>query len=437
MAIIGIDFGSSFSTVSWINPLSNKPEAVKFNGDGSVKMPSLIFFTQDGFHYGFQAAEYFDEISVLPQEQRMEYLPNFIPGLKRRLLNESDTEWFFGKPYSHRQLLQLFLEHIIEQAKQHCGIDYHIDRVVISHPVDFPKVSLLRDALSALGFNDVQTEFEPVSAVKGYGLDHEIRDNDGILVFDFGGGTIDVAFVQKRFGDLIVVTEPRGNSNCGGQDIDLAIYENLRKQLKNEFSIDISPNGGINQVLLSACRRLKEKFSGGYDSYETNVLLPIHGRLQTYKYRLNRDSFNSIIYPIVSKAINVADLVIREVKEKGIEISKILLIGGSSQLTLIRERLASLVGLETTIETCGEKDIVVALGNIADQIDSFYISPHNQEEEVLWAYPTEEPLNEKRAISCIKCGSRNCFHFVSRIGYHCLDCGWEGSNVILTYNNLL
>ena len=163
----------------------------------------------------------------------------------------------------------------------------------------------------------------------------------------------------------------------------------------------------------------------------------MHGRLQTYKYRLNRDSFNSIIYPIVSKAINVADLVIREVKEKGIEISKILLIGGSSQLTLIRERLASLVGLETTIETCGEKDIVVALGNIADQIDSFYISPHNQEEEVLWAYPTEEPLNEKRAISCIKCGSRNCFHFVSRIGYHCLDCGWEGSNVILTYNNLL
>lgn len=437
MASIGIDFGSSYSTVSWINPHSGKPEAVKFNGDGSVKMPSIIFASQDGFHYGFQAQDYLDEISVLPFSKRMEYLPNFIPSLKR-ILNPNEQEWFYGKTYTHNELLLSFLRHLISQAQLHCGNQYEIDEVIISHPVDFSKskIELLKSTLKQLGYSKVNTQFEPVSAVKGYGLEHDILDKEGVLVFDFGGGTIDVAFIQKRFGKLVVATEPKGNSHCGGQDVDLALYENLRKIIKSERGYDISSNGSIDQIALSSCRKLKEKFSGENDAYETVILLPINGRLDSYKYRLSRESFNSLILPILSDAIDIADNVIKDVKNKGLHITRTLLIGGSSQLSLIRELLPAHLDSDTELETCGEKDIVVALGNIADSFLGESVEKSSKQQltikpKVQCKYPSKAPLDYNRSIKCLKCNSLHCYHFAEKPGYHCEDCGWEGANVII------
>lgn len=441
MSAIGIDFGSSFSTVSWINPNSGKTEIVKFNGDGSVKLPSMVFASDEGFQYGFQTASYFDEISMLPVQQRMEFLPNFIPSLKR-ILVPGGIEFFYGKQYSHLEILRNFLEHVIEQTKYHCGTQYTIDKVTISHPVDFPssKIQMLKDALASIGNFNIDTQYEPISAVYGYNLGHKIEDETGILVFDFGGGTIDVSYVQKRNGNLMVVTEPKGNSGCGGQDIDFALYENLRKILKSEMKIDITQSGVVDQVILSACRRLKEKFSGNLDAYETMILLQVDGQICNYRYKLNRKAFNCIIMPVVSTAIGVADIVIADIIRRRLPIDKVLLIGGSSQLTIIRELLQNKIGPQATIETCGEKDIVVALGNIACAIpDDVPIesepdgnlgkSPDD------YPYPSEDSLDYERAIRCKnpQCGSERCYHFANKRGYHCVDCGWEGANVTVVY----
>ena len=446
MSVIGIDFGSSFSTVTWINPHSGKPEAVKFNGDGSVKFPSIIFSTEEGFHYGFQAASYYDEISLLPQQQRIEYLPNFIPSLKR-IMDPNGLEFFFNRRYTHNQLLTSFLQNLISQAQSHCGTDYLIDNIVISHPVDFAqnKIRMIKDSLFSLGYHQVDTQYEPVSAVYGYSIDHEICEGEGILVFDFGGGTIDVAFIQRQNGELVVVTEPKGDGRCGGQDIDFALYNNLRNTLISEQNYDITNNGIIDQVVLNACRRLKEKFSGNYDVYETMILLQIDGHICNYKYRLSRDSFNDIISPIVASAIDVAGSVISDVNDRELSIDKILLIGGSSQLTIIRDMLLTKLGHGTTIETCGEKDIVVALGNIASheiiQISEELTPDDNNTSNYL--YPSEEPLNYDRAICCKNCGKERCYHFAQgakveekkKTWYHCVDCGWEGPNVVVRYKS--
>lgn len=71
--------------------------------------------------------------------------------------------------------------------------------MVISHPVDCEEstVQMLRQTLSASGFKEVKTRFEPIAAVMGYGIDHDIPEGQGILVFDFGGGTIDVAYAKN------------------------------------------------------------------------------------------------------------------------------------------------------------------------------------------------------------------------------------------------
>ena len=434
MANLGVDFGSSFTTVSWINPLNGKPEAVKFNGDGSVKLPSAILSSNFGLVFGFQAQGYLEDVYKLPIENRLEFLSCFIPSLKR-ILNAAMTETLGNKDYSHEELLTLFFKHMLEMASAHCGHNTHFDSVTFSHPVEFEesKIEIIRKAFNNCGLSIKEVKYEPLAAVEGYSLEHAIQENDGILVFDFGGGTIDVAYVQKRFSTLKVVCEPRGSSTCGGQDLDYLIYEDLRKKVLKQYSFDISQAGFVDYSILNNCRRLKEYFSGPNDFYETQVALVVNGQFVHYKYGLNRDSFNNIIGGKVQEAINIAKQVIDDVHSHKQEINKILLIGGSSQLTLIKELFASLLP-NACIETCGEKDIAVALGNNYVESIAKAEPPTNSgenEEEI----ETDIPLNMSKSINCPRCDSDKCYKMIGKIGYHCTECEWEGPNVKLTFNN--
>lgn len=435
MALLGIDFGSSFTTVSWINPRNGKPEVVKFNGDGSVKYPSVIMGTESGLILGYQALSYLEEVNKLSYTNRYELLSNFIPSIKR-ILDEHAIEFIGNKKYSHLDLLTSLFKNIRLLANAHCGNDIVFDSVTFSHPVEFShsNVRLMEQALKNAGFSNIKKEIEPISAVRGYSIEHQIFDGEGILVFDFGGGTVDVAYVQKCGEQLKTLCAPKGNSMCGGQDFDLLIYEDLRKCILQEFNMDITSNNCIDYSMLNSCRRLKEHFSGPNNSYDTSIVFVNNNKIQTFKYKLSREAFNNIIYSKVNDAISVAKSVIKDVEEHHYKINKILLIGGSSQLTLVRELLSSLL-CECIIDTCGEKDIAVALGNIYSDIDNL----RDVTEEKVNINKTEnhplfnEPLRYDKSIECKneKCKSKHCYKLAKRVGYHCLDCGWEGVNVTI------
>lgn len=130
--------------------------------------------------------------------------------------------------------------------------------------------------------------------------------------------------------------------------------------------MDISKGNIVDLGMLNSCRRLKEHFSDSNDVHETSIVFVKDGRIITYTYKLNRDSLNNIISKKIAHAINVAKAVIKQTEAKQLKIDKVLLIGGCSQLTLVRQMLFEVLP-ETTIDTCGEKDIAVALGNVADE----------------------------------------------------------------------
>lgn len=367
MSKLGIDFGSSYTTISWINPLNGKPEAVKFNGDGSVKCPSVILGQPHGLMFGYSASLYLEEVNKLPTNERFEILSNFIPSIKR-ILNPNSLEYLSGKRYSHMELLSGFFKHLRKIIREHCGATYDFDDVTFSHPVRYEqnKIELIRDSLLEAGFNVTNQKFEPISAIEGYSLDHQINEGDCFMVFDFGGGTIDVAVVQKKFGELHTVCEPQGNCACGGNDIDYILYENLRKIINKEYSFDISNEGIVDMGILYSCRRLKEYFSDSLDYHDTSILLVNRGKIVNFKYKLSRQSFNNLISPKIDEAISVAELAVQDAQSKGYFINKILLIGGSSKITLVYDYLQTLCP-KSIVETCGDKDIVVALGNVIDE----------------------------------------------------------------------
>lgn len=383
MAILGIDYGSSYTTVSWINPRHGKPEAVKFNGDGSVKYPSVILGYDNGLVSGYQALNYLEEVDKLPSEERLEMLANFIPSLKR-ILNPNGIEFIGDKEYTHKELLEFFFKQIKQLANADCGNEVDFDSVVISHPVECEEatIQMLKQTLVASGFKNVKMMLEPIAAVMGYGIGHDIHEGQGILVFDFGGGTIDVAYAKKHLDSYRILCEPKGDKTCGGQDIDMLLYEDLRKKVLAKYDMDISKGNMVDLGMLNSCRRLKEHFSDSNDVHETSIVFVKEGRIITYKYKLNRESFNNIISQKVADAINVAKAVIKQTEAKQLKIDKVLLIGGSSQLTLVRKMLTDVLP-NATIDTCGEKDIAVALGNIVGEqiiIDSQPVQKESEEE---------------------------------------------------------
>lgn len=468
MAVIGIDFGSSYSSASWINPKSGKAEPIVFR-DSDVKLPSVMLYNKGGFICGYQAASFLEEAYKLPPIERFEIMQNFVPCLKSSMAPNA-TEFFGDNDYNYTELLTIYFEYLIRLAQQHCGADYKITNVVFSHPVEFEesKIRMMRSAFEELGLKVDKVQYEPVSAIFGHSLNHIINEEEGLLVFDFGGGTIDVAFVRKSGGKLFLSAKPRGDSNCGGNDLNYLIYEHFRSLIKKQYGYDITRQGSVDFAILNICKKLKEAFSGKNDIYEMPGMVVINGKLQPYKFTLSREAFYNIIYAKVYDAVNVALTEGKEVAANGYHIDRVLLIGGSSRLTLVSELLAKEFP-DAKIETCGEKDIAVALGNIADnvkqelpyeiregiKIEKKHISikcPECGSEDCLKLYNRKDyhcfkckndvklpyiirdgiKIKEKQ-ISCPQCGSNDCFKLYEKKGYHCFGCSWEGPNVKVLY----
>ncbi len=371
MAVIGIDFGSSYSSASWINPKSGKAEPVVFR-DNDVKLPSTMLFNNGGFLCGYQAESYLAEVNKLPPEYRLTMMQDFVPCLKGAL-SATKKEFFGDKEYSYTDLLATYFKYMVGLARQHCGSDYEITDVVFSHPVAFSeaKVAMMREAFERIGLKADHCRLEPVAAILGHTRRHEVKEGEGLLVFDFGGGTIDVAFVRKAGGKLRVSAKPRGDSHCGGNDLDYLVYEHFRNKIKQEFGgYDITRQGAVDFAILNICRKLKECFSGENDTYSIPGMIVVDGKMNFYNFTLSREAFGNIIYAKVADAVNMAKMVAKDAKENGYGVDRVLLIGGSSRLTLVSQLLAEAFP-NAKLETGGERDIVVALGNIVDeQVDN-------------------------------------------------------------------
>ncbi len=381
MAVIGIDFGSSYSSASWINPKSGKAEPVVFR-DNDVKLPSTMLFNNGGFLCGYQAESYLAEVNKLPPEYRLTMMQDFVPCLKGAL-SATKKEFFGDKEYSYTDLLATYFKYMVGLARQHCGSDYEITDVVFSHPVAFSeaKVAMMREAFERIGLKADHCRLEPVAAILGHTRRHEVKEGEGLLVFDFGGGTIDVAFVRKAGGKLRVSAKPRGDSHCGGNDLDYLVYEHFRNKIKQEFGgYDITRQGAVDFAILNICRKLKECFSGENDTYSIPGMIVVDGKMNFYNFTLSREAFGNIIYAKVADAVNMAKMVAKDAKENGYGVDRVLLIGGSSRLTLVSQLLAEAFP-NAKLETGGERDIVVALGNIVDeQVEADVASPEKPDD---------------------------------------------------------
>ena len=362
-SVIGVDFGTSFSSASRLNPTTNTPEIITFIDNGSVQIPSIAYINDNGsIDIGVMPMQQLNRLSYYDPTTKQKIQSHTLCEVKR--LMKPDGE-FLG--HSHIDIIAAILSKIKQQCEASSRFTKPIKGIVLTHPVEFEdwQIDMLREAIQKAGFNRYKFVKEPEAAalyaIKSGILDQKAR---GVLVYDFGGGTFDVAYLYKEAdGTLSRKVAARGDAHCGGGDIDRLLYGDWDKFVKENYNRSLSPNKRIMDLeFLRECEQQKKMLSQ-LQSMPCSELLPsIDGSFVYAQRTITRQQLNNLMEPIIDKTIDKTRLIIDEVKAQKLPLDSIILIGGSSRIPLVMEKLKALVGPDVEIRSTGLVDVAVALG---------------------------------------------------------------------------
>lgn len=378
MATIGFDFGSLYCTVCWYNLKSSQIEPIKMTaGDGTVKFPTLVVGTKTGIKNGKEALSIMDLSSSFSSEEQMKIVASSISAFRQKMQVDGE-ELFYGKVYSHKDILKSILNNIKTQAQSFIGGE-PIDSVVWSYPLemDDARKQMMQQVWNELGCHTIDKVEEPIAAVYGYSINHKIEEGMGVLVFDFGGTSIDVAYVSNELGKYKIIFPPEGNNSCGGQDLDSLLYKYFLKQIAQKCSFNTSQMEFIiNASILNACQSLKQQICKTMQSQKLTRTIVLDNTTIDYTFELSYEKFVELTETKIEEAIQFAEKLIFKIKNSNRRLDKVLLIGGSSQIPFVRNRLSEMAGCDVT--TCGKDDITISSGCIKYALEKGYIRATKQ-----------------------------------------------------------
>ena len=255
-----------------------------------------------------------------------------------------------GTPYGVEALTAHVIKWVLALAAEREG--GHPDRLFLTHPATWGayKLDLLGQAARLADSPPFEFLSEPEAAAMRYAQEGRVNPGDVVAVFDFGGGTLDVALVRCVVPDRFeLVGQPEGMERLGGIDFDQAVFAHVNDSVDGMLT-EIDPDDLQARSALARlrtdCRLAKEALSSDTDAV-IPVLLP---NLQT-EIRITRSEFESMIRPRITEAIETLTRCIRNAGLQTADISGVLLIGGTSRIPLIREMIHAETGLPVTLDS--------------------------------------------------------------------------------------
>lgn len=347
MARIGIDFGTSYSTMSWVNPRSNHSEPIRING--KEKIPTMLYYPIDSDTplVGEEAYAIYEQCrQTRNQDEIDEYLSGIFSGLKRKMNKDEVIYLPSGKTVHYVDLIADFLKYLKTEAETNCFEGEIVTDVCITYPVAHEeyKKDIMREAAQKAGFSTVKLLMEPVAAAMGYQNTFEYK-NHSILVYDFGGGTFDLAFVKfDSKGDYITLP-PLGNPNCGGEDIDAIVYEEWDKHVKASTGEHICHLEGMRDEAFfrTDCMRQKEFLCKYFGKQSKDYALRSFIGGDFRNMNMSKEQWSLLISPIIDKTISLTRQMLNSIKAENLSIDKTILIGGSSRIPQVTEELTKIL----------------------------------------------------------------------------------------------
>lgn len=326
--IIGIDLGTTNSCVA---VYEGGERVIIPNAQGGRTTPSVVAFTKDGERLIGETAK--RQAAVNPDRT--------ISSIKRDMGTERRIS-IDGKQYSPQEISAMILRQLKSDAETYLGEP--VTEAVITVPAYFTDAQrqATKDAGTIAGLHVQRIINEPTSAALAYGIDKEQAQK--ILVYDLGGGTFDVSVLDINDG-VIEVLATAGNNRLGGDDFDKCVCEYILSEFKKAEGIDLSRDSAAMQRVREAAEKAKKELSSALSA---DIMLPYiavkRGEPKHLQMTLTRAKFNELTNHLVQATL---DPVYQAVADSGLnlpDISKVLMVGGSSRIPAVNEAVQKLTG---------------------------------------------------------------------------------------------
>lgn len=326
--IIGIDLGTTNSCVA---VYEGGERVIIPNAQGGRTTPSVVAFTKDGERLIGETAK--RQAAVNPDRT--------ISSIKRDIGTERRIS-IDGKQYSPQEISAMILRQLKSDAETYLGEP--VTEAVITVPAYFTDAQrqATKDAGTIAGLHVQRIINEPTSAALAYGIDKEQAQK--ILVYDLGGGTFDVSVLDINDG-VIEVLATAGNNRLGGDDFDKCVCEYILSEFKKAEGIDLSRDSAAMQRVREAAEKAKKELSSALSA---EIMLPYiavkRGEPKHLQMTLTRAKFNELTNHLVQATL---DPVYQAVADSGLnlpDISKVLMVGGSSRIPAVNEAVQKLTG---------------------------------------------------------------------------------------------
>ena len=328
--IIGIDLGTTNSCVSVME--GGKPTVIA-NTEGARTTPSIVAFTKTGERLVGEPAK----------RQAVTNAEKTISSIKRHMGSDYKVT-IDEKRYSPQEISAMILQKMKADAENYLG--EKVTEAVITVPAYFNDAQrqATKDAGKIAGLDVKRIINEPTAAALAYGLDNEKEQK--IMVYDLGGGTFDVSIIEIGDG-VIEVLATAGDNRLGGDDFDQKVTDWMLAEFKKMNGVDLSNDKMALQRLKEAAEKAKKELSS---ATTTNINLPFismnsDGPLH-FDMNLTRAKFDELTHDLVERTANPVQAALRDAGVSPSELGKVLLVGGSTRIPAVQDKVKQLTGHE-------------------------------------------------------------------------------------------
>ncbi|HKT35726.1 MAG TPA: molecular chaperone DnaK [Nitrospira sp.] len=358
--IVGIDLGTTNSLVAYMK--DGVPTVIPGRG-GRTMVPSVVAMTDNGLIVGDPAKEHltrnpartvysvkrFMGKGLADVQSELAYFPYSLTeqgGVIRIKLGE--------KAYSPPQISAMILKELKQRAESHLGES--IVKAVITVPAYFndSQRQATKDAGMIAGLEVVRIINEPTAASLAYGLQEKTQGT--IAVYDLGGGTFDISILKLKDG-IFEVLATNGDTHLGGDDIDRRLADLFLQEIRSAFSIDPLSHPDHMQTVRLEAERAKIRLS---DSEKTQVAIDLPDGKGRFTRELTRGELERLTADIIERTLGPCRLALKDAGLTPDGIDEVVLVGGSTRMPLVRERVQQLFGKQPHCHL--NPDEVVALG---------------------------------------------------------------------------
>ena len=358
--IVGIDLGTTNSLVAYM--ADGHPLVIPGRNERAM-VPSVVAMTDNGLIVGDSAKEHltrspertvysvkrFMGKSLEDVQDELAYFPYHLSeqgGVIRIKLGE--------KTYSPPQISAMILKELKQRAEAHLGES--ITKAVITVPAYFndSQRQATKDAGMIAGLEVLRIINEPTAASLAYGLQQKTQGT--IAVYDLGGGTFDISILKLKNG-IFEVLATNGDTHLGGDDFDRRLADLFVKEIREQYGLDLNTHPDHMQAVRLEAERTKVRLS---DEIKMTAILDLPEGKGRYARDLTREQLESLTMELVERTLGPCRLALKDAGLTPNDIDEVVLVGGSTRMPLVRQRVQDLFGKVPHCEL--NPDEVVALG---------------------------------------------------------------------------